>query len=93
MPNRTPMVGWHPRPDLWAWLQDEERRTGGGRGTRTALLDEALALLRDKRTGSNFPRPAPRKATTARKPRRGPEDAKDMAAAIAASLREQEQRR
>ncbi len=45
--NKTRLVGWHPSADLLAWLDAEIERRGGGRGTQTAILDEALAALRD----------------------------------------------
>jgi hypothetical protein len=40
--NATPLVGWHPRADLVAWLESEVQRRGGGRGIRSEILDEAL---------------------------------------------------
>jgi len=45
--NLTPLVGWHPSADLVAWLDEEVERRGGGRGTRSAILEEALAAHRD----------------------------------------------
>lgn len=50
MPNqhKTPLVGWHPGVDQWAWLQEEEERRGGGKGIRSAILNEALDALREK---------------------------------------------
>ena len=48
--NKTPLIGWHPAsPDLVAWLEAEVERRGGGRGVRSAILDEALAEYRDRR--------------------------------------------
>ena len=45
--NKTPLVGWHPKsPDDLAWLEAEVGRRGGGRGVRSALLDEMLAAYR-----------------------------------------------
>jgi hypothetical protein len=49
--NSTPLVGWHPRADLVAWLEAEVERRGGGRGVRSAILDEALAAYMEKMTG------------------------------------------
>lgn len=45
--NNTPLVGWHPSAGLVAWLEEEVRRRGGGRGVRSAILEEALAGYRD----------------------------------------------
>jgi hypothetical protein len=45
--NKTPLVGWHPSPGLVAWLDEETERRGGTRGMRSAILEEALATLRD----------------------------------------------
>lgn len=47
--NATPLVGWHPSADLVAWLEAEVERRGGGRGVRSAILEEALAEYRDRR--------------------------------------------
>jgi hypothetical protein len=45
--NKTRLVGWHPSdPSLIAWLDAEVERRGGGRGVRSAVLDEALAAYR-----------------------------------------------
>jgi hypothetical protein len=41
--NKTRLVGWHPSPDLVAWLDAEIARRGGGRGVQTEILDAALA--------------------------------------------------
>ncbi len=46
--NSTPLVGWHPRADLVAWLRAEVERRGGGRGVRSAILDEALSEYRER---------------------------------------------
>ena len=40
--NATPLIGWHPRPDLVARLKAEVKRRGGKRGVQSAILDEAL---------------------------------------------------
>jgi hypothetical protein len=45
--NATPLVGWHPSAGLVAWLDAETKRRGGGRGVRSAILEEALATYRD----------------------------------------------
>lgn len=45
--NATPLVGWHPSPENVAWLDAEVERRGGGRGVRSAILEEALAVYRD----------------------------------------------
>lgn len=45
--NATPLVGWHPSAGLVAWLDAEVERRGGGRGTRSAILEEALARLKE----------------------------------------------
>ena len=45
--NLTPLVGWHPSAGLVAWLETEVERRGGGRGTRSAILEEALAAYRE----------------------------------------------
>ena len=45
--NSTPLVGWHPSPDLVAWLDREVQRRGGGRGVRSAILAEALRAHKD----------------------------------------------
>lgn len=45
--NLTPLVGWHPSAGLSAWLEAEVQRRGGGRGVRSAILEEALAAYRD----------------------------------------------
>jgi hypothetical protein len=44
--NKTPLIGWHPRPDLVAWLKAEVKRRGGKRGVQSDILDEALDVLR-----------------------------------------------
>ncbi len=44
--NKTPLVGWHPSADLVAWLDAEVEQRGGGRGVRSAILEEALAAYR-----------------------------------------------
>lgn len=44
--NNTPLVGWHPSAGLVAWLDEEVQRRGGGRGVRSAILEEALAAYR-----------------------------------------------
>jgi len=47
--NRTPLLGWHPKSaELVAWFEAEVERRGGGRGVRSAILDEALADFRGK---------------------------------------------
>lgn len=44
-----PLVGWHPSSaDLVARLEAEVERRGGGRGVRSALLDEALSQYLDR---------------------------------------------
>ena len=43
--NATPLIGWHPRADLVAWLEAEVERRGGGRGVQSEILNEALAAL------------------------------------------------
>jgi hypothetical protein len=51
--NKTRLVGWHPSdPALVAWLDGEIERRGGGRGVQSAILDEALAEYRARRTAS-----------------------------------------
>jgi hypothetical protein len=51
--NKTRLVGWHPSdPALVDWLDAEIERRGGGRGIQSAILDEALAEYRARRTGS-----------------------------------------
>lgn len=50
--NLTPLVGWHPSPGLVAWLDEEVERRGGGRGIRSAILEEALASYRETVEGS-----------------------------------------
>jgi len=45
--NKTPLVGWHPPADRLAWLLAEEERRGGGKGVRSAILNEALDALRE----------------------------------------------
>lgn len=42
--NLTRLVGWHPAADLVTWLDAETERRGGGRGTQSAILEEALAV-------------------------------------------------
>lgn len=44
--NKTPLVGWHPSAGLVAWLDSEVERRGGGRGVRSAILEEALAAYK-----------------------------------------------
>lgn len=44
--NKTPLVGWHPWADNVEWLDAETQRRGGGRGVRSAILNEALAAYR-----------------------------------------------
>ncbi len=45
--NKTPLIGWHPASaDLVAWFEAEVERRGGGRGVRSAILDEALEAYR-----------------------------------------------
>ena len=53
--NKTPLVGWHPSADLLAWLDAEVERRGGGRGVRSAILEEALAAYRAAAGVSNPP--------------------------------------
>ena len=47
--NNTPLVGWHPSAGLVAWLNAEVERRGGGRGVRSAILEEALASYKRAR--------------------------------------------
>jgi len=56
--NATPLVGWHPSAGLVAWLDEEVRRRGGGRGTRSAILEEALAAYREAVEASRAPQAA-----------------------------------
>ena len=56
--NSTRMVGWHPSADLVAWLDAEIERRGGGRGPQSAILDEALAALRERSEARQVPDPA-----------------------------------
>lgn len=46
--NLTPLVGWHPSPANVAFLEAEIAARGGGRGVRSAILEEALTGLRAK---------------------------------------------
>jgi hypothetical protein len=46
--HKNPFLGWNPPAEDSAWLEAEVQRRGGGRGIRTALLNEALADLRAK---------------------------------------------
>jgi hypothetical protein len=51
--NKTRLVGWHPSdPALVGWLDAEIERRGGGRGAQSAILDEALAEYRARRTAT-----------------------------------------
>jgi hypothetical protein len=56
--NKTPLVGWHPSADLVAWLDAEVERRGGGRGVRSAILEEALAAYK-RAAGESPSRPSP----------------------------------
>jgi hypothetical protein len=53
--NSTPLVGWHPSGDLLAWLEAEVGRRGGGRGVRSAILEESLDAYRDAMESSCGP--------------------------------------
>lgn len=56
--NKTPLVGWHPKSaGHVAWLQAEVERRGGGRGVRSALLDEMLACFIAAQGGNSTPAP------------------------------------
>jgi hypothetical protein len=55
--NKTPLVGWHPSAGLVAWLDAEVERRGGGRGVRSAILEEALDDYRRRHEGTP-PEPA-----------------------------------
>jgi len=47
--NKTPLLGWHPKSaELLAWLEAEVERRGGGRGVRSAILEEALSQYREQ---------------------------------------------
>lgn len=46
--NLTPLVGWHPSPANVAFLEAEIAARGGGRGVRSAILEEALTDYRAK---------------------------------------------
>jgi hypothetical protein len=51
--HKTRLVGWHPSdPALVGWLDAEIERRGGGRGVQSAILDEALAEYRARRTAT-----------------------------------------
>ena len=53
--HKTPLVGWHPSADLVAYLDAEVERRGGGRGIRSAVLEEALAGHRDRNPAREKP--------------------------------------
>lgn len=47
--NKTPLLGWHPKSaELLARLEAAVRQRGGGRGVRSAILEEALSEYLDR---------------------------------------------
>lgn len=68
--NNTPLVGWHPSAGLVAWLDAEVKRRGGGRGTRSAILEEALAAYRQASEASCGTLQPPEARTVQQQPHR-----------------------
>lgn len=47
--NKTPLLGWHPKSaELLARFEAAVRRRGGGRGARSAILEQALSEYLDR---------------------------------------------